>query len=59
MHSAFHLVFSNDDPVEQIIRLVSDINTKALTEEFKSDVLKLLNEEDDDYYYKKGVLRRK
>ena len=32
------------------------INGKALTDEFKNDLLKILEETDDKYYYKNGIL---
>ena len=56
IHKAFHVVFANDDPREQIVRLVANINISALTEEFRNDILKVLEENDKDYYYKKGII---
>ena len=55
-HNAFHRVFANDDPREQIIRLVCSINISALTDEFRNDILNVLSESDKNYYYKDWIL---
>jgi hypothetical protein len=51
-HVAFHKIFSNKDPVEQIVYLINRINTTALTEEFKHDINKILEVSEEDYYFK-------
>lgn len=55
-HRALHILFSNDDPVEQLWNLTFKINYTALADEFKEDVRLLLSETDPEYYYKKGIL---
>lgn len=58
VHVAFHTLFDNKTPVEQIERLLS-INWTALTEDFKQDVSRILQDarSDSDYIYKNWVLR--
>lgn len=55
-HSALHLLFENDTPRDQIIRLLYSINGSALNKEFQNDIMKILQESDDWYYYKNWVL---
>lgn len=56
IHRAFHLVFDNLTPPEQIAKLMLSINWTALTDEFKNDIMKILKETDNQYYYKNGIL---
>jgi len=43
-------MYGNATPREQLLQLLF-INSKALSAEFKSDLLKVLEETDDEYYY--------
>ena len=54
VHNAFHLVFGNDTPSEQIERLLQ-MNGSALTAGYKSKVYKILDLQ-PQYIYKQGVL---
>jgi len=59
-HRALHTLFSNQTPVEQLKTLVLNINTTALTNEFKNDIMYILEYEDDkDYYYKEWIFRKR
>lgn len=58
LHDAFHRVFGNWTPTEQIKRLLY-INSSCLSNEFKNDIYKVLSEEDDQYYYKNGILLKR
>lgn len=57
-HRAFHIVFWNDTPVEQIKRIVK-LNQTVLTDETKQDLLNLLSSKDEKEYYKKWALKHK
>lgn len=54
VHRAFHVVFSNLMPHEQVLRLV-EINGSALTEAFKTRVVEVIGGE--GYIYENGVLK--
>lgn len=56
IHDWIHRVFDNLLPHEQLVYLTLNINTSALTEEFKTDIMKILKEQDSDYYYKNWIL---
>jgi hypothetical protein len=50
------LIFNNMTPPEQIERLIW-INSTALTEEVKSDIIKILDVKEMEYWYNKWVLK--
>lgn len=54
VHVALHIVFGNMLPHEQIARIVSIADT-ALSEEFKSKILRQVDRH-PDWIYEKGVL---
>jgi len=56
VHDALHRMYGNATPREQLLQLLF-INSKALSAEFKSDILKVLEETDDEYYYENWVLK--
>jgi len=56
-HNSLHLLFQNKTPVEQIERIL-DIATTALTDEVKSDIIKILSIKDLDYWYNKWVCKK-
>lgn len=56
-HKALHMLFDNRTPIEQIERVV-DLASTALTEEVKSDIIKILNRKELDYWYKERVFKR-
>jgi len=56
VHDWLHRVFNNLLPHEQLIHLILNINTSALTTEFKNDIMKILKEQDNEYYYKNWIL---
>jgi hypothetical protein len=58
VHCAFHLLFENRTPVEQLEHLALNINGTALTRDFKIALLSVLECSDKDYIYEKGVLRK-
>ncbi len=58
-HQAIHTLFNNLSPTEQIQELMLNINTTALTEWFKEDLRKILDEPDELYYYKEWIYRPK
>ena len=45
-------------PHEQLEFLTNGINSSVLTDEFKRDVLRILDEEDMEYYYRTGIIKR-
>jgi hypothetical protein len=45
------MLFDNNEIPKQIQRLL-DISTTALTEDVKSDIIKILNNTELDYWYK-------
>lgn len=49
-HRAFHKVFQNDTPSEQIIRLLT-LNNNCLQWDFKQDIMKVLNLYWKDIYH--------
>jgi len=51
------MLFDNRTPIEQIERVV-DLASTALTEEVKSDIIKILNRKELDYWYKERVFKR-
>ena len=56
VHDWLHRIFNNLLPHEQIIHLLLNINTSALTTEFKNDIMEILKEQDSEYYYKNWIL---
>lgn len=56
-HVAFHVVFDNLTPDEQIARIL-EINSTALRREFGDKVRRLL-ERGDDWIYEDGIFVRK
>lgn len=57
VHNAFHRFFGNGTMQEQLFQLLWR-NWKALTQEFKNDLLKILQEDDQRYYYKEQVFKK-
>jgi len=55
-HRAFHRVFSNAMPHEQVLFLL-DFNWNVLRQEFKNDVIHLLTEKERDFFYKKWIFK--
>jgi len=55
-HNALHMLFENKTPREQIERIL-DISTTALTDEVKSDIIKILDIKDLFYWYKPWVVK--
>ena len=55
-HNALHMLFDNKTPPEQIARIL-DIADTALTEQVKSDIIKILNNFELDYWYNKWIYR--
>ena len=55
-HKAFHYIFQNNTPVEQLWNLTFRINYTALSDEFTDDIRRILSEPDPNYYYRKWVL---
>jgi len=53
-HIPYHRIFGNLDFREKLLKIIQIDNT-ALNNEFKQELLKLLNETDYWYYYKNGV----
>lgn len=49
-HRAFHRVFENDTPIEQIIRIL-EINDTCLQWDFKQDIIRILNLYWKDIYH--------
>lgn len=56
VHQALHLMFANGTPAEQIARILS-ISSTALTNEVKSDIIKILDVKDLDYWFKKWIYK--
>jgi len=54
-HRAFHLIFANDEPIEQIQTLLS-LNTTVLTDSFRNDILDILDN-NDEYIYERGIFK--
>ena len=54
VHSSFHLVFSNDTPNEQLIRLLT-INSSVLRWEYRKEIMKIIEEWGNDSYNKKAL----
>jgi len=54
-HRAFHLVFANNEPKEQIQTLLS-LNTTVLTEDFRNEVRVILDN-NDWYIYEKWIFK--
>lgn len=52
VHRALHILFANKSPVEQIEYMMYNINTTALTYEFKNEVWKILSIDENDFFYK-------
>ena len=57
IHSAFHMIFKDDTPQEQIQTLLN-INTTVLTEEVKSDIIHILDNKELDYWYKRKAFKK-
>lgn len=57
-HNALHMLFENRTPPEQIKRILWIAST-ALTEEVKSDIIKILDTKDLEYWYNKWILLKK
>jgi len=55
-HNALHMLFDNATPIEQIDKILK-LSTTALTEEVKSDIIKILNINDLEYFYNKGIIK--
>ena len=55
-HKALHMLFINNTVPEQIDRILGIAST-ALTEEVKSDIIKILDIDDMQYWYKKGIFK--
>lgn len=55
-HIALHMLFDNNEIPKQIQRLL-DISTTALTEDVKSDIIKILNNTELDYWYKQWIYK--
>jgi len=53
-HVAFHMVFNNLAPHEQLERILNIANT-ALRQDFKERIFKVLDN-DPRYFYKDGIL---
>lgn len=58
IHVAFHQVFLNKEPHEQIATLL-DINHTALTRIFKKEIYEILNEANNDWWIYKNWIYRK
>jgi len=58
LHIAFHRVFGNWTPKEQLEQLLK-INSPALSLEFQKDIYNVLKETEDRYYYKNGIYLKK
>lgn len=56
VHQSIHNIFENATPTEQI-QILMNINTTALTEDFKEDVRNILSETDPLYYYDKWIYK--
>lgn len=56
-HRALHNFFGNDRPDEQLRRLF-EINKSVLTDDVKSDVIKILDIDELEYWYRKGTIKR-
>ena len=54
-HINYHRVFKNDTVNEAIIRILNKFNPTALSQEFRSDMMKILEEWDLNYYYKEWI----
>jgi hypothetical protein len=50
------MLFENRTPPEQIARIL-DISSTALTNEVKSDIIKILDNKELDYWFKKGIYK--
>jgi len=57
-HRALHMLFDNRDPREQLERIIYLAST-ALTEDVKSDMIKILDIRDYSYWYKPKVYKFK
>jgi len=57
IHTSFHTIFNNYTPREQLIHLVHNINYKVFSDQFKQDIMKILNVTDDKYFYKEDCLK--
>ena len=55
-HRALHMLFETLTPREQLGKILR-ISSSALTEEVKSDVIKILNVREMDYWYKKQIYK--
>ena len=55
-HIALHMLFDNNTTSEQIKRII-DISTTCLTEDVKSDIIKILNNTELDYWYKQWIYK--
>ena len=51
-HQALHMLFANQTPTEQIARLLN-INSTALTDQFKNDVNLILSCKEEGYVYER------
>lgn len=56
-HLALHMLFDNRTPAEQIQRIL-DISSTALTQEVKSDIIKILSISELDYWFKNWVYKK-
>jgi len=56
-HKALHMLFDANTVSGQIERIL-DIASTALTEEVKSDIIKILDRKELDYWYKDRVFKR-
>ncbi len=57
-HRALHMLFDNKDPREQLERII-DLASTALTDEVKSDIIKVLDIRDYAYWYKPKIYKFK
>lgn len=56
IHTAFHIIFHNDTPDEQLIRLLS-MNSSVLRWEYKQQIRDIINNWEKDCY-KHWILKR-
>lgn len=54
-HINYHRIFNNDTVNEAIIKILDEFNPTALSKEFRSDIMKILQESDLNYYYKNWI----
>lgn len=55
-HINYHRIFQNDTVNEAIIKILEEFNSTALTNDFRNDMMKILQENDMDYYYKEWII---